>query len=142
MNVHYRKDGIATFSVPVEKVFKYMSSGNHHHTAFKSHRLVGVSGNVVTVDAEIFNPDGSTFNTTITHKLNPPKGVETTMTGGAFSGAKFVHSYTTAGNFTKVDLEGDFPAMPGMAEADELKMIDNFFTVIFKEDTASLKTWR
>jgi hypothetical protein len=139
MSIHYKKNGIATFDAPVDQVFKYMSAGNHHHKAFKSHRLANVSGNVVTVDAEIFNPDGSTFNTTIVHKLDPPKGIETTMNGGAFNGAKFVHSYTPNGKKTKVDLEGDFPDVPGMTEADELKMIDGFFTMIFNEDMISLK---
>jgi thioredoxin-dependent peroxiredoxin len=139
--VHYKKDAIATFDAPTEKVFRYMSVGNHKHAAFKSHRLVGVKENVVTIDAEVYNPDGSTFNTTIKHTLNVPKGVETTMSGGAFDGAKFVHSYTPAGGQTKVDLEGDFPALPGMTEADELKMIDGFFSMVFSEDTASLRTW-
>lgn len=136
--VHYKKDGMATFDATPDKIFRYMSEGNHQHAAFKSHRLVGISENVVTLIAEIYNPDGSTFKTTITHKLNPPKGVETTMTGGAFSGARFVHSYTPIGDKTKVDLEGDFPAFPGMSEADELKMIDGFFTTVFAEDTESL----
>ena len=61
------------------------------------------------------------------------------MNGGAFSGARFTHSYTAIGNETKVDLEGDFPAFPGMPEADELKMINDFFTMVFNEDTATLK---
>jgi alkyl hydroperoxide reductase subunit AhpC len=119
--VHYEKDGITTFPVTIEEVFKYMSQGNHPHAAFKSHKLVGITENVVTVDAEIFNPDGSTSESTITHKLNPPKGIETIVSGGAFGGARFVHSYTSMGDQTKVNLEGDFPAFPGMPEADELK---------------------
>jgi hypothetical protein len=138
--VRYKKDAIATFDVPVDQVFKYMSAGNHQHAAFKSHRLAGVTGNVVTIDAEIYNPDGSTFKTTITHRLNKPAGVETTMAGGAFDGARFVHSYTAIGGKTKVDLEGDFPAFPGMPEADELKMIDGFFSGAFAEDTITLRS--
>jgi hypothetical protein len=91
----------------------------------------------------VFNPDGSTFQTTIQHKLNRPTGVETTMKGGAFDGARFVHSYTPLGDGrqTKVDLEGDFPALPGMTAADELKMIDGFFTMVFNEDSVTLRTW-
>ena len=139
--VRYRKDNIATFDVTPETVLRYMSAGNHPHAAFKSHRLVGVSANVVTVDAEIYNPDGSTFKTTITHRLNPPSGVETTMLGGPFDGARFVHSYTALGDATKVDLAGDFPAFPGMSEADELAMIDGFFSTAFAEDTATLRAW-
>ncbi len=139
--VRYKKDGIATFDADVDTIFRYMSAGNHPHAAFKSHRLVSVSGNVVTLDAEIFNPDGSTFKTIITHTLNPHNGVETTMTGGPFDGARFIHSYTPMGSKTKVDLEGDFPAFPGMAEADELKMIDGVFSGVFAEDTATLRAW-
>jgi alkyl hydroperoxide reductase subunit AhpC len=139
--VSYKKDGIATFDVTPDTVFKYMSAGNHPHAAFKSHRLVSVNGNIVTVDAEVYNPDGSTFKTTITHRLNPPSGVETTMTGGPFDGATFRHSYTRVGDRTKVDLEGDFPMVPGLPESDELNMIDSFFTGVFAEDTATLRGW-
>jgi hypothetical protein len=139
--VRYRKDAIGTFPVPVDTVFKYMSAGGHPHQAFKSHRLVGISANVVTIDAEIFNPDGSTFKTVITHTLNRPGGVETTMAGGAFDGARFVHTYTPANGHTRVDLSGEFPTMPGVPEAEELKMIDGFFRQAFAEDTATLKEW-
>ncbi len=140
MRVHYKKDGIATFDATPEKLFQYMSAGDHPHAAFESHRLVGVSDGVVTVNAEVYNPDGSTFETTIEHRLDPPNGVETTMSGGPFDGARFVHTYTPIGDQTKVDLEGDFPALPGMSEADELAMIDGFFTTV-DEDTATLRTW-
>ena len=87
----------------------------------------------------IFNPDGSTFMTIITHKLNRPTGFETTTSGGPFDGARFVHSYTPIGHKTKVDLHGDFPAFPGMTEGDELKMIDGFFSTVFAEDAAILR---
>jgi len=137
--VHYKKDGIAMFPATTEKIFKYMREGDHKHAAFKSYKLLNVRGNVVTVDAEIYNPDGSTFKTTMTLKLNPPHGFEASMDGGAFSGAKITHSYTSMGDKTKVDLAGDFPAFPGMSEADELKMIDGFFTTIFAEDTTTLQ---
>jgi hypothetical protein len=130
---------MATFPATIDDVFEYMSEGGHPHAAFKSHKLVDITSNVVTVDAEIFNPDGSTSGTTITHKLNRPKGIETTINGGAFSGAKFTHSYTAMGNETKVDLEGNFPVFPGMPETDELKMIDDFLTMLFNEDMATLQ---
>src|SRR3990172_6809296 len=139
MLIHYKKDGIVVFDAPVEKMFRYMSAGGHKHVAFKSHKIVRVSGNVVTLDAEIYNPDGTTYRTTITHVLNPPKGLETTMTGGPMDGAKFRQTYTPLGDKTKLDVEGDFPAFPGMSETDELKMIDGFFTTVFTEDNASLQ---
>jgi hypothetical protein len=142
MSVHYKKDEIATFEATPEKVFAYMSSGGHAHAAFKSHRLAGIDDGVVTVVAEVYNPDGSTFETTIRHRLDPPHGIETTMSGGPFDGARFVHAYTRVGEQTKVDLEGDFPPLPGMPEADELAMIDGFFTTVFEEDTVTLRAWQ
>lgn len=139
--VHYAKESLATFDAPVERIFEYMRAGNHRHQAFKSHRLVGVAGNVVTLDVEAFNPDGSTTAMTVEHLLDPPTGIVTTMNGGHFDGARFRHSYTPLGERTKVDLAGDFPALPGMSESDELAMIDGFFTVIFGEDAETLRTW-
>ena len=143
MQVHYKREAIATFDAAPYTVFRYMSAGNHSHAAFKSHRLVGIAGNIVTLTAEVYNPDGSTFTTTIRHKLNPypPAAIETTMNGGPFDGALFVHSYTPAEGKTRVDIEGDFPTFPGMSEAAELKMIDDFFTTVFAEDTATLRNW-
>jgi len=141
VTVHYEHDAIATFPVATDTIFRYMSQGGHHHAAFKRHDLVGITDNVVTTEAEVFNPDGSTFTTTIEHRLDPPNGVETTMRGGPFDGAKFTHTYTATGDQTRVDLKGDFPSMPGMPEADELAMIDGFFTAIFAEDTETLRTW-
>jgi heme-degrading monooxygenase HmoA len=141
VSVRYRKEAIATFDASPDTLFQYMRSGGHPHAAFKSHRLIGLDGNLVTVAAELYNPDGSTFETTIEHRLDPPSGIETTMHGGPFDGARFVHSYTTLGERTKVDLEGYFPPLPGVSEADELAMIDSFFTTVFDEDTATLSTW-
>jgi hypothetical protein len=138
VSVHYKHDGIATFDATNEKIFRYMSLGDHHHTAFKSYHLVGISDKLVTLEAEIYNPDGSTFTTTIKHRLDPPTGVEPTMAGGPFDGARFVHRYTSIGDKTTVDLEGEFPSFPGRHEADEL---DGFFTIVFAEDTATLGTW-
>jgi hypothetical protein len=139
-SVQYRKDGMATVDATIDNIFEYMKEGGHVHQAFKSHRRTGIEGNVVTIEGEIYNPDGSTFKTTITQKLNYPKSIETTMDGGAFSGARFNHIYTAMGNKTKVDLEGTFPVIPGMSEGDELNMIDQFFTMIYTEDAATLKS--
>lgn len=138
--VHWKKEGI-TFDATPDKLFQYMSVGGHPHAAFKSHRLVGAAEGVVDVSAEVYNPDGSTFEMTIQHRLDPPNGIETTFSGGPFDGARFVHAYTPVGERTKVDLEGDFPALPGMSETEELAMIDGFFNTIVDEDMATLRTW-
>ncbi|HYV95866.1 MAG TPA: redoxin domain-containing protein [Gemmatimonadaceae bacterium] len=139
--VRYRKEGITTFDAPTEKLYRYMQVGNHQHQAFKSHNLVSIDGDVVTLAVEVYHPDGTTGEMTVKHTLDAPRGVQTEMIGGMFSGARFTHTYTEQNNRTRVDLEGEFPALPGMTVAEELKMIDGFFTTIFAEDTATLRTW-
>jgi hypothetical protein len=74
VSVHYEHDEIATFDATTETIFRYMSTGGHPHAAFKRHRLVDVADGLVTVESEIFNPDGSTVATTIEHRLDPPTG--------------------------------------------------------------------
>jgi alkyl hydroperoxide reductase subunit AhpC len=142
-SVRLDKPGVATFDVPVERVFRYMSAGNHPHASIKTHKLIGSIGNTVSIDTEFYNPDGSTFRTTIRHQLNQPAGIVSTMSGGPFDGARFTHSYTPLadGKQTRVDLSGDFPPLPGISAQDELRMIDGMFTTFFAEDTATLRTW-
>ena len=139
--VHIQKDGFVTFDANVETIFRFMSSGDHPHAAFKRYHLIGVAGDVVTIDAEVYNPDGTTFRTTLRHRLEAPNRIESTMSGGTFDGARFVHEYTPQGDATIVSLEGDFPALPGMTEADEIKMLDAFFATACAEDAATLRTW-
>ena len=139
--VRFERAGIATFDATPERIFRYMSAGDHPHKAFKRHTLTEVAGNVVTVDVDVYNSDGSTTTMTVKHRLHVPNGIETMMIGGPFDGARFTHSYTPLGDRTRVDLSGDFPVLPGMSEADELAMIDGFFAMVFAEDTETLRTW-
>jgi thioredoxin-dependent peroxiredoxin len=139
--VRFRKNAIATFDADLDRVFSYMSAGEHPHAAFKSYRLAGVVADVVTIDAEVYNPDGTTFRTEIRHHLEAPKRIESTMSGGAFDGARFVHSYTPTKGGTVVDVDGEFPALPGVTEDEEIKMLDGFFTTAYAEDAATLRTW-
>ena len=136
--VHYESDGI--FDASLEKLWKYLSSEEHTHSAFKSYRVASESGNEVTIDAELFNPDGKTTSkATFTHRMNPPTSWETTVKGGAMDGAVFKHTYTPMGDKTKVELKGDYKAIPGMSESAQLKMLDDFYTTGFKEDNANLQ---
>ncbi len=50
------------------------------------------------IDAEVYDPNGSTFQTTIEHRLNPPTGIETRMIGGAFDDGRFGLSDARAGS--------------------------------------------
>jgi hypothetical protein len=137
--VHYKSDGV--FDASVEKIWKYLTSEqDHQHKAFKSSRTTSTSGNVATVEAEVYNPDGrTTSRATFRHMLNPPEGFETAVTGGPMDGTRFKHTYTALGDRTRVEMEGDFKAVPGMSEAAQLKFLDDFWAQMFDEDNANLR---
>ena len=136
--VHYESDGV--FDAPLEKVWKYLSGTEHTHSGFKSYKVASQSGNEVTIDAEVFNPDGRTTSKAIfKHIMNPPIGWQTTVKGSAMDGAVFNHTYTPMGNKTKVELKGDYKAIPGMSESAQIKMLDDFYTTGFNEDNANLQ---
>jgi hypothetical protein len=65
--------------------------------------------------------------------LEPPSRIVTKMSGGHFDGGRFTFSYRPENGYTEVDVEGEFPALPGMPEADELTMLDGFFTTVTRE---------
>ena len=139
--VHYESDGV--FDAPLEKVWKYLSGTEHTHSGFKSYKVASQSGNEVTIDAEVFNPDGKTTSKAIfKHIMNPPVGWQTTVKGSAMDGAVFNHTYTPMGNKTKVELKGDYKAIPGMSESAQIKMLDDFYTTGFNEDNANLQKMR
>ena len=60
------------------------------------------------------------------------------MTVGAFDGARSVRDFTSAGCRTKIDLDGDFPVLPGMTVEDELKVVDGIFSMPYEEGTATI----
>ena len=139
--IHYKSDGI--FDASLEKIWRYMATDEHTHAAFKSFKILNESGNEVSFEAEIFGPDGKTTQKAIIkHTMNAPKGFATSMTGGPMDGANFRHTYIAMGEKTKVEMEGDFKPIPGMDEATQTKMIDEFFSTAFKEDNENLKKFK
>lgn len=139
MAVHYKKAGIATFATSVEDVFNYMRGGDHRHIGFRRHKLIDAHNDEVTLEAEVYHPDGSTFTSLIVHTLKPPNRIDTAIFGGALDGARFSQVYCATPIGTQVDVEGDFPTYPATSEADGLKLIDGFLTILFAEDAMSLR---
>jgi hypothetical protein len=140
--VHYKSDGI--FDAPIDKLWRYIQSeDDHKHSFLKSSKVLGMSGNTVTVENESYSPDGkTTYMSTATHAMNPPQGMESSIKGGPMDGARWKLTYTPMGDRTKVDMEGDFSPLPGMDEKVMWKMLDDFFTNAFNEDNANLKKMR
>jgi hypothetical protein len=135
--VHYESDGV--FDASVDKLWKYLTSENHEHSYMKNMKVLSQSGNQVTLEADFRNPDNTWYKAKLNQSMNPPTGWEGVFSGGPMDGAKIKHTYTPMGDKTKVELKGDFRAMPGLAESAQLKMIDDFFTISFNEDNANLQ---
>ena len=138
--VHYESDGV--FDAPVDKIWKYMAGENHEHSFIKSTKILSQSGNQMSIEQEILNPDGTTYRSRLDQTINPPTGWEGTFSGGPIDGATMKHTYIPMGNRTKVELKADHRPMPGVSESEQLKMIDEFYTRAFDEDNANLQKMR
>ena len=132
----YMKAPLASTGIAAMLTLSLMATSNalyFQHTRHPAPLFSVTQGGVdPTVAPVVPAPRPVTKKAAVTPKVMLPK-VETT--------ASVQSSDTPIGNTTKVDLEGEFPPFPGMPEADELAMIDGFFTAVFAEDTETLRTW-
>ena len=134
--IHYKSDGI--LDATIDKVWKYLLSDDHKHKVFTKGRVLSESEDQFTLEVDVVGLDGKTTERwTATHRLNPPDGFETYISGGMFDGARVKHKYTPMGSQTKVELEGDFPQRTD--ESTQWKAIDDFYTTMFNEDNANIK---
>jgi hypothetical protein len=141
--VHIRDEGV--FDAPLEKIWKYIGDdtpGLHKHRAIPSTKVLSEEGNVVVQEMQIMNADGKgTHWETWRLTMNPPRGYQVEAIAGPTKGTKFAQTYTSMGNRTRVDVEGDW-VVPGADDATIRKMTLAFLEEAFNEDTAALKKYK
>jgi len=138
--VHIIDDGI--FEAPVEKIWKYINDQNEHeHSAVRFTKVIEQSGNNMTAEVEVKNPDGSSHMETWKMTMSPPKSHNTDVLAGPMKGSKYTHTYTPMGNKTKVVVEGDFYAQ-GMDDASIKKAVLAMWETVFNEDNNNLKNYK
>lgn len=140
---HVKDDGV--FDAPLEKIWKFLqdeSSTAHSHKAIRGMKTLETKGNAMTREVEFVNPDGKTTRKeTWRFVMNPPQGFEMEALAGASKGTKYSHRYTSLGNRTRVDVEGDFH-IQGMDEAATRQAALGFLSQVFEEDQANLGRYK
>jgi hypothetical protein len=140
---HIKDEGV--FEAPLDKIWKYLQDqtpGVHNHKAIRAMKPIEQKGSSMTVEIEFLNPDGkSTRKETWRFAYNPPQGFEMEALAGASKGTKYSHRYTSMGNRTRVEVEGEFH-IQGMDEASTRQAALAFLSQVFDEDQFSLKKYK
>ena len=137
--VHIKDDGV--FDAPVDKIWRFLQDDNHHHKSIKSSKVTEQTQSSMTMQAERVNADGSTYMETIKFNFSPPKAFTMEWIDGPMKGSKNTHTYTSMGNKTKVEVEGEFVAK-GMDEKALRSAVLATLAEVFDEDNTQLKSFK
>jgi ligand-binding SRPBCC domain-containing protein len=137
--VHIKDEGL--FDAPLEKIWRYLNDDNHQHKSLKFAEVVEQSDKGMTAQVEVMNPDGSWRKETWKMGFNPPTSFDIEITSGPSKGTKHTHTYTPAGDKTKVIVEGEFVAQ-GVDDATLKKAVLAMFEQTFNEDAANLRNYK
>jgi uncharacterized membrane protein len=138
--VRIRDDGV--FDAPIDRVWKYWNdNAAHNHTSFQVTKVLEQKGNAMTVMAKIRNSSGAFDTDKLLMTVNQPKGFSVEYLSGSMKGSKQTHTYTSQGNKTRVDVDGEFVS-PGVADNDIKKGVLAYFAQAFEEDNANLKKYK
>jgi len=132
----YVLDDGAIFDAPIDSVWKYLQSEEHHHPSLK---LIGreVTGNVVTITADR-TLMGKTVRMKVKNTLYPPFGMVQEHLEGPTAGSKAFLYYIPKGEKTGVTVVGDF-RLEGADEQRTKEAILAQMQVVFEEDNRNLK---
>jgi hypothetical protein len=140
---HVKDDG--EFDAPLDKLWRFLqdqTEGVHNHSMIRGMRPIEQKGNSNTVEMEFVNPDGKTTRKeTWRMTFNPPHGFEMESLSGASKGTKYAHKYTSRGNKTRVDVEGEFH-FQGMDDTQTREMALGFLNAVFEEDRVNLGRYK
>jgi carbon monoxide dehydrogenase subunit G len=140
---HVKDDGV--YEAPLDKIWKFLQDqtpGVHNHKAIRGMKSIEEKGNSMTTEMEFVNPDGkSTRKETWRFTYNPPMGFEMESLSGASKGTKYSHRYTSMGDRTRVEVEGEFH-FEGMDDASTRTTALGFLSQVFEEDSTSLRKYK
>jgi len=138
--VHVTDEG--EFDAPLEKIWRFLNDDKgHQHSGMKMAKVLEQSDKGMTSEVDVKNPDGSWRKEVWKFSFIPPQGFSLEVTSGPMKGTKHTHTYTAAGNKTKVRVEGEFFAQ-GMDDAALRKAALAMFEQVFSEDTEHLKNFK
>jgi len=134
----YIVDEGSEFDMPLERVWEYLPSESHKHSAKVISREV--QGNVVTLTSER-DVGGKTVRSKLRLTMYPPLGVAQEHLEGPTAGSKVFSFYTRKGNKTAITVVGEYK-MAGASDEDTRRAVMGMLQGSFDEDVANLKTMK
>ena len=135
--VHIVDEG-SEFDMPLEKLWEYLPSESHKHSAKVISREV--QGNVITLTTER-DVNGKTVRSKLRLTMYPPLGVAQEHLEGPTAGSKAFSYYTQKGNKTTITVVGDYK-MAGANDEDTRNAIMQMLGRSFDEDVANIKSMK
>jgi hypothetical protein len=134
----YIVDEGSELDMPLEKLWEYLPSESHKHSAKVISREV--QGNVITLTSER-DVNGKTVRSKMRLTLYPPLGVAQEHLEGPTAGSKVFSYYTRKGNKTTITVVGDYK-MAGANDEDTRNAVMQMLGWSFDEDVANIKSMK
>ena len=131
----YIFDEGSEFDMPLEKLWEYLPSESHKHSAKVISREL--QGNVLTLTSERV-VDGKAVRSKLRITMYPPLGVAQEHLEGPTAGSKVFSFYTRKGNKTTITVVGDYK-MAGASDEATRKAVMQMLEGSYNEDVANLK---
>lgn len=132
----YIVDEGSELDMPLEKLWEYLPSESHKHSAKVMSREV--QGNVVTLTSER-DVDGKAVRSKLRMTMYPPLGVAQEHLEGPTAGSKVFTFYTRKGNKTAITVVGEYK-MAGASDEAAKKAVMQMLERSFNEDLATIKS--
>ena len=135
----YILDEGSTFDAPLDKIWKYLQSQEHHHDSIKvlNRELVGNSV-ILTSERTVM---GKTVTVKVKNTLYPPFGMVQEYLEGPMQGSRSFLYYVPKGDKTGVTIVGDY-VMSGVNDQQIREAVGVQAQRSFDEDNANLKAMK
>ena len=134
----YIFDEGSEFDMPLEKLWEYLPSESHKHSAKVISREL--QGNVLTLTSERA-VDGKAVRSKLRITMYPPLGVAQEHLEGPTAGSKVFSFYTRKGKKTAITVVGEYK-MAGASDEAAKKAVMQMLEGSFNEDVANLKAMK
>jgi len=134
----YIVDEGSEIDMPLEKLWEYLPSDSHKHSAKVISREV--QGNVLTLTSER-DVDGKAVRSKLRMTMYPPLGVAQEHLEGPTAGSKVFTFYTRKGDKTSITVVGEYKLAGASDEAAKM-MVMQMLERSFNEDLATIKSMK
>ena len=134
----YIVDEGSEFNMPLERLWEYLPSETHKHSAKVISREL--QGNVLTLTSER-EVNGKAARSKLRITMYPPLGIVQEHLEGPTAGSKVFSYYTRKGDKTAITVVGEYK-MAGASDESTMKAVKQMLERSFDEDVATIKSMK